>query len=111
MEVGEKGMKAAIELRNGFKDPKRLADIHDLPCVVCSEFGLKQKTKTIAHHRIGKGLGKKASDLLTIALCESHHNTSPDGIHNMPLHAWEEKFLSQDQGIRLTDLFIENINN
>ncbi len=96
-------LKPPIELRRGYKDKKRLALIHFLPCQVCEKLDLKQKSRTIAHHKIGMGLGKKASDLLTTALCENHHNKSSEGIHNMPLDRWENKFFTQDQLIEFTN--------
>lgn len=100
-------LKSSPEMRNGFKDPKRLAAIHDLPCVICLAKGLKQTTRTIAHHKIGMGLGKKASDVLTCAICENHHNKSEKGIHIMPLHEFEEEFFTQDELIALTDKLLE----
>lgn len=101
--------KQPIELRSGYRDKKRLALIHFLPCQVCKEFGLKQSSRTIAHHKIGMGIGKKASDRLTMAICEKHHNTSSDGIHNMPLKDWEKKFMSQDLAIELTNKMLEEL--
>jgi hypothetical protein len=89
--------------RNGYKDKQRLQKLHEIACVVCDELGLKQTSRTIAHHKIGLGLGLKASDLLTCSICENHHNTSPEGIHNMPLHKWEAKYFTQDKLIELTN--------
>ena len=101
-------LKLPPDMRNGYKDKKRIAAIHDLPCVVCFTKGLKQTTRTIAHHKIGMGLGKKASDLLTCALCEAHHNKGPEGIHNMALWEFEEKYFKQDELIELTNRILEN---
>jgi hypothetical protein len=95
------------KFRNGYKNPKRLAAIHNYPCVVCFAKGLKQTTRTIAHHKIGMGLGKKASDELTMILCEKHH-TGSDGIHSIPLHRWEDMFFTQDECIELTNKMLEN---
>jgi hypothetical protein len=102
-------LKPPKEERNGFKDKERLAKIHDLPCVVCFTKGIEQKTKTIAHHKIGNGLGLKASDRLTIALCEYHHNKSINAIHNIPLWLWEEKFGTQEELIELTSKLLQNL--
>lgn len=98
-------LKPPLELRNGFKDKDRLKKIHNLPCVVCSTKGLRQTTKTVAHHKIGMGLGKKASDMLTIALCDFHHTKGGRGeaIHNTPLWEWEENFFTQEVLIQITD--------
>lgn len=97
-------LKAPIELRNGYKDKEHLAKLHDIPCVVCNKFHLKQTSRTVAHHFIGMGLGKKASDLLTLSLCEYHHTGTreegcKDAIHSISisLKAWEEKFGTQKE--------------
>ena len=99
-------LKPEPELRNGFKDKKRLAAIHKLPCVNCVAKGRKQKTRTIAHHKIGMGLGKKASDLLTAAICEDCH-TGQSGIHSIPLHRWEDLNFTQDELIKMTNKLLK----
>lgn len=102
-------LKPDPDLRNGYKDKKRLADIHKLPCSLCYLKGWKQTSKTIAHHKIGMGLGKKASDKLSMSLCSDHHNTSKEGIHNMPLREWEEKYFTQDDLILITNKMLETL--
>ena len=102
-------LKPEPHLRNGYKDPKRLAAIHNCPCVICFTKGLTQTSKTIAHHSIGNGLGLKVSDLKTMAICENHHNKGPEGIHNMPLAQFEEKYFTQDELIELTNRMLENL--
>lgn len=96
-------LKPSLELRNGYKDPKRVSDIHSLPCVLCFAKGRKQTTRTICHHKIGLGIGKKASDKLTMALCENCHTKGEKAIHNMPLWQFEEENFTQDELIALTD--------
>jgi hypothetical protein len=96
------------EYRNGYKDKKRLTALHNLPCVNCQSKGVRQRTKTIAHHRIGLGLGLKASDLLTCSICEDCH-TGKNGIHNTPLWKWEEENNSQDRLIELTNETLERL--
>ena len=51
--------------RNGYKDPQRISDIHLLPCSLCLYLKQEQTSPTTAHHKIGMGLGKKASDILS----------------------------------------------
>ena len=101
-------LKPPLELRNGYKDKKRLADIHLLPCANCFAKGRKQPDATIAHHKIGMGMGKKASDLLTTSLCNSCH-TGPEGIHNKPLWKWEEDNFTQDELILITNKMLNNL--
>jgi len=104
--------KPEEHLRNGFKDKKRLAAVSMLNCIVCKELKLKQVTRTEVHHLIGCGLGKKASDLLTISLCSKHHVSGGKGeaIHSTPLWMWEEKFLPQRVLLEKVNQLL-NINN
>jgi len=100
--------KLPEKLRNGYKDKQHLSDIHLIPCSNCFTKGREQTTKTIAHHKIGMGIGKKASDLLTCSLCDSCH-TGNEGIHNIPLNRWEEENLTQDELIIITNQMISKL--
>jgi hypothetical protein len=104
-------LKPDLEYRNGYKDPKRLADIHDLRCTLCLYLKEPQRSPTQAHHKIGMGLGKKASDTLSMALCYNHHQGGNDAIHHIGTKAFERKFnVTQDDLIMLTDRMLEKIN-
>ena len=101
-------LKPPIFLRNGYKDPKRMAAIHNLPCSLCFLKGWKQTSKTISHHKIGLGLGKKASDLLTMSLCDNCHTKGQNAIHHIGRVAWEEKFnVTEDDLIEITNKMLE----
>lgn len=104
-------LKPSPEMRNGFKDPKRLAAVRSLRCCICAKFDLPQLTATEAHHRIGNGIGLKASDLLTFGLCRAHHTSGGKGvaIHETPLREWEEKFDSQDNFIEATNNLLKDL--
>jgi hypothetical protein len=105
-------LKPPKELRNGFKDPKRLAAIHNLPCSLCFFLRTEQTSKTIAHHQIGLGLGKKASDRLAMSLCEFHHTKGQDAIHHIGRVAWEEKFdITEGDLILLTNKMLEKCSD
>lgn len=67
----------------------------------------EQVSRTICHHKIGVGLGRKASDRLTIALCDNCHTRLPTAIHNMPLETWEQENFTQDELIKMTDNLLE----
>jgi hypothetical protein len=55
--------------------------VKSLPCVLCSLLGQSQSGVTEAHHiRTGHGLGDRASDYLTVALCVDCHR-GPNGFH------------------------------
>lgn len=51
-----------------------LGKVKELDCVLCSLLGQGQTSVTEAHHiRTGHGLGDRASDYLTVALCVDCH--------------------------------------
>jgi len=101
-------MKPPPELRRGFKDPKRMEAIHNIPCSLCYLKGWTQKTITTAHHKHGEGMGLKVSDLLTCSLCASHHQTGQDAFHHIGRVAFEKKFnTTQDDLILLTNKLLD----
>ena len=103
--------KAPENLRNGFKDKQRMSDIHQIPCALSIYLGIEQTSRTTAHHLIGKGMGKKASDTLTMSLSEEFHQTGPHAIHHIGVPAFEKKFnVTQDELIEITDKLLESIN-
>ena len=103
-------MKPPPELRRGFKDPKRMAAIHDLPCSLCYLKGWKQKTRTTAHHKHGEGMGLKVSDRLSMSLCNAHHQSGQDAFHHIGRVAFEEKFeTTQDQLIEITNKLLSEL--
>lgn len=92
-------IKAPLELRNGYKNKQHLAKIAMMKCVACAIEKPKYPNipgRLEIHHKTGCGLGKKASDLLTIPLCNYHHQKGNRGfaIHRGILD-WEDKFGSQ----------------
>lgn len=71
------------------KDPEHLARVGELPCVICTEFGEPQLSRTHVHHCIhGRYSQRKAPDCMTIPLCEGHHqgllDTSKVALHREP---------------------------
>lgn len=77
------------------RDPRRLAAVAQMPCVICHEFNLPQQSPTQVHHCIhGRHrMGKRAPDCMTIPLCEGHHqgdfDTSQVALHRQPAR-WRE---------------------
>jgi len=60
------------------RDPRYLAWIRTLPCVVCgSTRGIE------ASHTGPHGLGQKSSDFSAIPLCYRHHRTGRDSYHRL----------------------------
>ena len=54
------------------RNPKRLAEIRQLPCVRCGNQDSQAAHSNSAKH--GKGRGIKADDLFTVPLCHSCHS-------------------------------------
>tara|TARA_R110002126_G_scaffold185903_1_gene334585 strand:- start:153 stop:563 length:411 start_codon:yes stop_codon:yes gene_type:complete len=69
-------LKAPLELRNGYQNEKRREAIRAMPCIACEIRKVEQKSRTEFHHFIGMGNGLKASDLLSIPLCNFCHTGS-----------------------------------
>ena len=101
-------LKPDPKFRRGYKDPKRMAAIQNIECSLCYHLGEKQTTRTMAHHRHGYGAGKKESDLLTMSLCEFHHQEGPDAFHKLSRVAWEKKFgVTQEELIEITNKLLD----
>jgi hypothetical protein len=102
-------LKPDPKYRRGFKDPERMAAIHNIPCSLCYTKGWTQATRTTAHHRHGYGAGKKESDLLTMSLCETHHQSGRGAFHNLNREDFEELYnVTQDELIEITDELLED---
>lgn len=92
------------EFRNGYKDKKRLEAIAQMGCIVCENEGIDQIDHLEIHHFIGCGLGLKASDLLSIPLCWTHHQKYKDSkdvkLKKLSIHGltkeFEKKFGTQE---------------
>lgn len=105
-------LKPDKKYRNGYKDPKHLEKVRNLPCLVCKEGQQQQRTE--AHHLIGYGIGQKPSDLFTIPLCNKHHNGNfredriGNAIHATVLSKWEKTFGTQEDLLKITNKMLEN---
>ena len=89
--------KLPPSFRNGYKDRKRLAQLATMRCIICTDFEkAKKSSRQEIHHFIGCGIGKKASDLLTIPLCFFHHQGNKDAtdpkLKELSIHGLTEKF-------------------
>ena len=53
-----------------------------LGCYLCRHLGYGPTPAQVHHIREGQGMAQRASNWLTVPLCDKHHaNSSPDGIH------------------------------
>ncbi len=89
--------KLPPEFRNGYKDRKRIAALSQMNCIICSDFEKAKKPgRKEVHHFIGCGIGKKASDLLTLPLCFFHHQGNKDEADpkkaELSIHGLTERF-------------------
>ncbi len=87
-------MRSATKNRVG-KDPKYLAFLHTLPCIVpeCSSKNL-HKWDDIASARIeaahvgDRGLSQKCPDREALPACIWHHRTGPESLHRLGAKFW-----------------------
>ena len=62
-------------------ESRHLDRIAGLPCALCYLMNESQQGPTRCHHiREGQGGSQRASDFLTVPLCDEHHQ-GPQGIH------------------------------
>ena len=79
------------------KNPAHLAKVAALPCVICTEWGMRQLSPTQVHHCIHgrNSMGRKSPDSMTIPLCEGHHqglrDTTKIALHREP-NAWRDAY-------------------
>ena len=76
------------------REKRHMARVGALGCVVCKALDMRQETRTEVHHlREDQGMGQRASNWLTVALCTDHH-TGPSGLHGdrtyMRILKWDE---------------------
>jgi hypothetical protein len=76
------------------KDPRYLAKVAQLPCVICTVHRLPQLSQTQVHHVIHDRFSfHRSGDDRTIPLCEGHHqglfDTSKIALHKEP-KLWRE---------------------
>lgn len=68
-------MNARFKEERPAPDPAHLAKVASLPCVICYEWGMTQRSRTEVHHcKSGRFSSQRAPDRMTIPLCHSHHN-------------------------------------
>jgi hypothetical protein len=85
-------------LQRGFKDKSRLGMVASYSCWACEIDDVRQISRTEVHHEAGIGAGMKASDLLTLGICNEHHNDF-GGKAGVTIHInisdWEDKYGKQ----------------
>lgn len=92
-------------------NPAYLAKVRELPCIICTAYGLAQQSPTQAHHVIHqRGSFRKVPDEMTIPLCEGHHqglmDTSKIALHQQPSR-WKREYGPDTDWISKTQDMIE----
>jgi hypothetical protein len=63
-------------------EKRHMGRVAELGCYLCHIRGYGHVDAQVHHLREGQGGAQRASDYLTVPLCDRHHaNSSPDGIH------------------------------
>jgi len=75
---------------------EHMARVAELPCCICDAYGMPQISPTQVHHCIhGRYSTARRDDMMTIPLCEGHHqgmfDTSKLAIHREK-RLWKEKY-------------------
>ena len=80
---------------------EHLDRVASLGCYLCRHLGYGPTPAQVHHLREGQGMAQRASNWLTVPLCDKHHsNASPDGIHGQR-RAW--KLAQKDEIDALAD--------
>lgn len=92
-------------------NPDYLAKVRALPCIICTAYGLPQRSPTQAHHVIHqRGSFRKVPDEMSIPLCEGHHlglmDTSKIALHQQPSR-WKREYGPDHTYIATTQDMIE----
>ena len=70
-------------------ESEHLVRVASLGCYLCRHLGYGPTPAQVHHLREGQGMAQRASNWLTVPLCDKHHsNASPDGIHGQR-RAWK----------------------
>lgn len=59
-----------------------MGKVAQVPCVICKLMNLGDSPSLVHHLKYGQGASDRASDWLTVAVCEFHH-VGEGGIHTL----------------------------
>lgn len=93
------------------KNPKHLAIVGKMECILADKWRHECEGKTDCHHPIGvewRGMSQKADDDYVIPLCHSgHHQFGKHAIHQMGRRPWESKYGTQRELLEKTRRLME----
>ena len=61
---------------------RHMGRVAEVPCVLCAHLGIGDSPALVHHMKLGTGASDRASDFLTIALCQEHH-IGANGVHTL----------------------------
>ena len=61
---------------------RHMGRVAEVPCVLCAHLGIGDSPALVHHMKLGTGASDRASDFLTIALCQEHH-VGANGVHTL----------------------------
>lgn len=64
------------------KSKRWMGKVAKVPCVLCAHMGLGETQSLVHHLKFGSGASDRASDYLTIAVCQFHH-VGEGGVHTL----------------------------
>ena len=73
---------------------KRMGRVAEMGCYLCRALGYGPTPAQVHHVREGQGMAQRASNWLTVPLCEPHHTGSKDGWHGRR-EAWNRAGLNE----------------
>ncbi len=95
-------MRDLMQRQPTYRNPKWLAAVRSIECcVLCGAYG----TQAAHSNQHGKGIGMKAHDCATAALCQEHHHEIDNG-KNL---SREERRAMMDRAIVLTLIELVNL--
>ena len=65
--------------------------VASIGCIACINLGHGETPAQVHHIREGQGAAQRADDMLTVALCEPHHQGSL-GIHGLGRRGFERQY-------------------
>jgi hypothetical protein len=63
-------------------DKEYMARVAQVPCVLCRYLGHEGAPAEVHHIRDGQGVAQRASNWLTVSLCQEHHRGA-SGLHGL----------------------------
>lgn len=70
---------------------RHMGRVAALDCILCDHLGLGATPAQVHHVREGQGMSQRASNYLTVALCQEHH-LGGTGLHGLGTREFERRY-------------------